>query len=133
MGTLQTFPPNTTAGGAAIVDDVPTVLALDDENVFAVSVDASGEGQPTVRVRRLPLAPERINVELLDNPSGSLPGGDRSAHLREWTFRWDSGEELAVHTVVKVYNGWDQEPDSGEVFARALAGAMGWKLPHDER
>jgi hypothetical protein len=131
--TLRTLLPNIAAGGAAIVDDVPTVLALDGTNVFAVSADASGEAQPTARVRRLPLAPERISVTLLDNPAGSLSEGKIPAHLRAWTFRWDSGEVLAVHTVVKVHNGWKNEPSSGEGFAQALAAALGWEVSGSDR
>jgi hypothetical protein len=125
------LPSDITAGGAALVEDVPTVLALNASSVFALSANPTDDGKDAaVTVRRFPLAGARVVVELLDDMAGELPGdGGVGAHLRQWTFRWDTGEVLSFDTVVKVYNGWSDRPEASELFARALAGAVGWGLP----
>jgi len=130
---VTVLPSDITAGGAALVENVPTVLALNATNVFTVIVDPQSGDKANVTVRRFPLAAERMRVDLVDNIAGELPNDVVGAHLRDWTFTWVSGEVLNFGSVVKVYNGWSDAPQSAERFARALAAALGWEMPSDER
>ena len=127
------LPDDITASGAAVVDDAPTVLALNNANVFVVSVDAASGERAAIKLRCLPLVRGRISVMLLDDPAGEAPASNVGAHVRDWTFCWDSGEKLSLRSVVKVYEGWSDIVESGEHFARAFADALGWPLLQDRR
>lgn len=127
------LPGDITASGAALVDDAPTVLALNNANVFAVGVDAVSGERAAIRLRCLPLVRGRISVMLLDDAAGEAPASDLGAHVRDWTFCWDNGEKLSLRSVVKVHDGWSDTAESGERFARAFAAALDCPLPRDPR
>jgi len=127
------LPDDIRATGTALVDDVPTVLALNEASVFVVNIDPGNGDDARVRLRRLPVVPDAMTVTLVDDRAGNLSDSAVGAHLREWTFHWDNGEKLQFSSLMKVYDGWSDAPGSVELFSQALAAACGWALPGDGR
>jgi hypothetical protein len=122
------LPDDIAAVGAAVIDDVPTALALGGAELFLVRAVAGDDGQSTtVTMTRLPVAADRITVELTDG----LAGGTESqpALLRHWKFTWPDERSVEFDAVAHFYGGWGDGPDSAELLARALADIVGWKLP----
>lgn len=123
------LPDGVVAAGVAVVDGVPTVLALTAESVLTARVELTAEEEhPQVILRRLPRLADHVTVELADNLNGELTSG-QPAHVRVWKFSWPSGQSIEFATVVRAYDGWHTEPDLAEQFARALAAAFGWTVP----
>jgi hypothetical protein len=119
------------AGGAAIVDGVPTMLVLAGTALFVAHATVSDDGRSaTVNVKRLPVVADRIVVEVLDGLAGTWGGS--SALLRHWKFTWADGACIEFDAVVHVYNGWHPGPDSADVLARSLATVIGWQHPSAE-
>jgi len=123
----QLLPADGTAGGAAVVDGVPTVLGLAGGGLFLLHATPSDDGRSaTTTVKRLPVIAEGITVELTDGLAGKRDG--RDALMRRWRFGWPDGTTVEFETCVRVH-GWNEGPDSAEVVARALATAIGWAIP----
>jgi hypothetical protein len=121
-------PDNPSSGGAALVDGVPTVLVLAGGALFLAHATVAEDGKSAnVTAKRLPLAADRVIVELTDG----LAGGTESqpALLRHWKFSWPDGPSIEFDGVAHVYGGWGEGPDAAERVARAVAEALGWELP----
>lgn len=127
-GLRNLMPDNPSSGGAALVDGVPTVLVLASAALFLAHATMAEDGKSaTVTARRLPLVADRVVVELIDGLVGGTEG--QPALLRHWKFSWLAGTTVEFDGVAHVYGGWSEGPDSAERVARAVAEALGWKLP----
>ena len=124
------MPDNPSAGGAAAVADIPTALAVAAGALFVAHVDLADDGRSaTVAMKRLPLAPGTVAVEVTDGLSGGTQS--QPALLRRWKFSWGDGQRVEFEGVVRRYDGWHEGPDSAEFVAEAVANAIGWTLPAD--
>ncbi len=119
--------------GVATVGGKPAVLTLSDNAVFVVSYADDADGAVTATVRRLPLRPGHLGVELTDNRNAEVRGN--AAHVRRWKFSWAEGPSIEFDGMVSAYrlNSASSGPDSAERFAHALAGHLGWELPDPTR
>jgi hypothetical protein len=123
------IPDDGVTAGVAVVDGVPTIVALTGESVLTAHVELTIEEEhPPVILRRLPVVADQVTIELAEELNGELASGE-PAHIRRWKFSWPSGQCIEFAAVVKVYDGWHNEPDLAEEFARALAAAVGWTAP----
>lgn len=123
----QLLPADVAAAGAAVIDGVPTLLALSAGGLVLVHATPTGDGRSvTTTAKRLPVASSAMTVELTDGLAGRRDG--RDALLRRWRFGWPDGMTVEFETCVRV-SGWHEGPDSAEVVARALANAIGWTMP----
>jgi hypothetical protein len=131
-GLQALLPDDIGAAGAARSGESRLVLALNDTSVFAVEVEGDEKGAGRVRLRRFPLAADRISLTVVDHKAVERFG--RPAHIRNWNLRWASGDQLGFETVVRWVSAFaDNGPDSAERFARTLAAKLGWELPADQR
>jgi hypothetical protein len=110
--------------GVAVVDGIPTVLAFGGARLLTAQAVAHAGKAPRVVVGCLPLEPERVAIEVIDNPTGAHPDGS-PAHTLSWKFTWADGYVLAFDTVVKRQGG----RDPGEAVALTLARRLGWAIP----
>lgn len=125
---MSLLPDDIEVGGAAVVDGAPSVVAFNATSVFTVSVVEAAGGPSQICTKRLPLTPQAVVVQVIDNTSGESREGV-NAHVREWEFRWPGGDGFTLKTIVKVYDGWNDAPLSGERFARTLSARLNWALP----
>jgi hypothetical protein len=120
------------SAGVALVENIPTVLAVAGMRVFTAHVVAGGDESSHVVVRSLPLDPERVVVEVIDNAHGTLPDGSE-AHARTWTFSWPDGRILEFVAVLQRYKACDEGHDFGEAVAVSIAKQLGWAIPEPTR
>jgi hypothetical protein len=126
----QLLPTEVTAGGAAVVDGVPTMLAFAGDGLFLVHATPSDDGRGvTTTVKRLPVVSDGMTVELTDGLAGKREG--RDVLMRRWRFGWPDGTTVEFEACAYVF-GWNEGPDSAELVARALAAAIGWSIPAGE-
>jgi len=110
-GALALVPEPDAAAAITGVDDRPRIALLADDALYVVwAVPGSSSVREAARCRRVPLDPARTAVELSERR-------DPGAVVRHWWFEVDE-EPLVFRTTGE---------DEPEQFARALAGALGWR------
>lgn len=110
-------------GGAAIVNDSPSVIACDESAVYVIGFAPTDNDKLDVQFARHPLT-AGASISGLDDFDG-----DRMARIRHWRFTWPSGVEIAFTSITDRRGGWENGPDSADGVARYMARALGWEIP----
>ena len=110
-GALALVPEPDAAAAITGVDERPRIAVLAGGALYVVwAVPGSSAVREAARCRRVPLDPPRTAVELSERR-------DPGAVVRHWWFEVEE-EPLVFRTTGE---------DEPERFARALAGALGWR------
>ncbi len=126
------LPHDSESAGVALVENIPTVLVVAGTRVFTAHVVVSADESSHVLIRSLPLDPDHVVVEVIDNADGTLPDGG-GAYTRTWKFSWADGHILEFVAVLKRYRAWDDGHDFGEAVALSIARQLGWTIPEANR
>jgi hypothetical protein len=109
-GALELVPEPAAAAAISGAGERPRIAALADGALFVLwAVGGSSSQREAARCRRLPLDPAHTPIELSERR-------DPDATVRHWCFEVDA-EPLVFRTT---------GVDAAELFARALASALGW-------
>ena len=123
-GALARLLPTTIQkGGAAVVNDTPSVIACDPAAVYVIGFAATEVGKLGIKFARHPLTSDA------STSGGDDFDGERMARIRHWRFSWPSGVVIAFTSVTDRRGGWDSGPDSADGVARYMVKVLGWELP----
>jgi hypothetical protein len=128
--------PDCATGSVATVNDVPTVITVDETNaMLAVAADAVDEGddQVTWRFKCVARFPRGTHSRIILNDEIRASNNGTRRH-RTWEFLLASGEALTIHGSESLRGGFpaERQPDSDELSARKIARAFGWHLPEPD-
>jgi hypothetical protein len=104
-------------------DKTPTVLAVDDAQLYLLSAKPKGDDIIPATCRTIRLAPNTDTVKIEAKYWGT---GDIGPP-REVTWRFDFADDVSVTLETK--RSQEGSVSGPEALAKALARAIGWKLP----
>lgn len=107
-------------------DNAPMLVAVEGQQVYLLTVGEVKDelGLPETECRMLHVSPGTGSV--VQKAKYFDRKGDAAPRSTTWTFNLDEGTELTIETH---FDAGESRRNDREAVARALAGALGWKLP----